>query len=173
MVKDHFFVYWQFPDGVRIMLDKDSATFLYPSGLEPGVHNFVSEHIRLLDDYSYPGNRDEIGGIFFEYINAPKQADPYSKPYPRDDCRYRGKSMFANVRVVDESEAFAFRSKPTFYVRVVEPDSDEKADFDVYPVVNHRWGTECAQWRWVDSGEDFCVIFGFGGDFTIRIMDNK
>ena len=169
--KRHFFVYWQFPDGVRVMLDKDSTSFLYPSGLEPGLHNFVSKYIEVVSDYYRPNDRNEVAYISIEYLNAPKQSSPQSKPYYSQDCQYRGTSMYANVKVLDESQAFVSRNTPKFYVRVIEADSDEKADFDVHPVVNHRWGTECAQWRWVDSDEDFCVIFGFGGNFTIRIIE--
>ena len=163
-----FFVYWQFPDGVRVMLNKDSTSFLYPSGLSPGLYNLASKHIRVVEGYVKPS---EARLIVFEHLNAPKQASPQSKPYPNKDCQYRGTSMYANVKVLDESQAFVSRNTPKYYVRVIDADSDEKADFDVHPVVNNRWGTECAQWRWVDKDEDFCVIFGYGGNFTIRIIE--
>ena len=163
---DHFFIYWLFPDGVRILLHKDSTSFLYPSGLQPGLHNLVSNRIEVMRENHDNPNR--AGIIGFEYLNAPKQDSPYSKPYPRRDCEYKGTSMFAKVKVIGFDE---YCKTERFYVRVIENNSDTKADFDVYPVVNQRWGTECAQWQWVDSGEDFCVTFGFGGDFTIRIID--
>ena len=167
---EHFFILWQFPDGVRVLLDKKTPSFLYPSGLQPGLYNFVSEYIKIKRDI-YNDNPRQAGGVRFEYLNAPKQDSPYSKPYRNQECEYRGTSMYANVKVLDESQAFVSRDTPKFYVRVIKPDSKEQATFDVHPVVNHQWGTECAQWRWVDCEEDFCVIFGFGGDFTIRIID--
>ncbi len=170
------FVYWQFPDGVRIILSEDSTSFLYPSGLKPNLYNLVPEQIVVTKDNYNPDNPNEGNSIDFNYINTRKHS--YSKPSPTSKCQYVTSfgtevSMYANVKVLDESEAFIARDTPKYYVRVIEPDSDEKADFDVHIVKNHRWGTDCAQWRWVDCDEDFCVIFGFGGDFKIRIIDDK
>ena len=167
--KKHFFVHWQFPDGVRILLDKDSTSFLYPSGLQPGLYNFVSKHIEVVNDYNMGSS--EVAYIGIEYLNTRKQDSPYSKPYSTKDCQYRNVSMYANVKVLDESKALVTRNSPKFYVRVIDADSDEKADFNVHVVSNNRWGTDCAQWRWVDSDEDFCVIFGYGGNFTIRLIE--
>ena len=176
--KDHFFVHWQFPDGVRILLDKDSTSFFYPSGLTPGLYNLVSKHIEVAEDFGFTPlvgkdgklyNRDEVAYVDVEYFNSPKQSDPYSKPYPREDCKYRESSMFAKVKVIDRNEYC--ETPPRYYVRIVDADSDEKADFDVHIVKNFRWGTDCAQWQWVDSGQDFCVTFSGGGEFSIRIID--
>jgi len=159
------FTYWWLFDSVRVIVNKDTE-ILYP-GLLPGLHNFASDEITI-DSVSPNGSE-----VFFRYIDRPpSQVNAYNKPSRIQSCEYGGYSMYANVKVVGVNESSEKCEHTVFNVRIIEIGSKEKADFDVHVVNNNRWGLPCAQWRWVDSDEDFCVRFVNSGEaFTIRIFD--
>lgn len=73
-----------------------------------------------------------------------------------ENCTFKGKKLYGNVRVVSSGE--------TFQVRVVEFGENLQVKITDHPY-------SCGEWRFVTSGEDFTVRFvTFGEDFSIRII---
>ena len=156
------YTYWWLPDSVRVIIKKDTY-ILYP-GILPGLHNFASDEI-VVDSVS---GRD----VFFKYIDRPpSQSNVYNKPSRIQSCEFGGYSMYAKVKILGENENIEC-NHAVFKVRAIVTGSKEKADFDVRIVTDNRWGLQCAQWRWVDKDEDFCVRFVNSGEaFTVRIIE--
>jgi hypothetical protein len=159
------YTYWQLPDSIGVIIKKDTE-ILYP-GLLPGLHNFASDEITV-DSVSPSGST-----VFFRYVDRPpSQVSVYNKPSRTRSCEYGGYSMYAKVKLLGENESSEKCEHAVFKVRIIGAGSKEKADFDVHVVNNNRWGLPCAQWRWVDSDEDFCVRFVNSNEsFTIRVFD--
>ncbi|MDR2569582.1 MAG: hypothetical protein LBD23_04695 [Oscillospiraceae bacterium] len=121
----HFFVYWQFPDGVRVILHKNTPSFLYPSGLQPGLHNLVSEYIKVVNDYPM-GPDEEMAHIAIEYL-----------PPPYDSAR----SFATDNGVLINGILWATRNIDAPYTFAASPEDAGKF---------YQWGIERG---WATTGE--------------------
>lgn len=160
----------RFPDSTIVFWNFNTR-FPYPHGSDSSYFNFTN----FVIDGHHPVVMTSTGVFEFRHTDfkrlAPKEIVATPEPpeshtipsinlndwqMPNPQCTFKGKPIYGNVRIVDNSTVADFK------VRLVE--RDEYASIKI--VTNET--SRCGEWHLVDSGDDFTVKFVESGeDFSI------